>query len=712
MLNLIKAALVFLGILSLSTSNSLALAPEWKVYRDVFEKGDCARIIRELGAIQQAVPEPHGDFWSKSMMFLGKCLLKENQPEKAKKFILLAAKGVHSDVALFHLIQANIKSGEKSEALENISQLLQQPKHVFYLARIRTLLRENFNSEDERKMLFHFLSQHREHPEFFLHDAKLHQLFITQSDLFKQPVNKKLRLLGWLYPEDETTAKQSHKSIWPTDFKDLTPEQIKLRVQNLKKLNLHPYLISHLPRLVEDQDAGLSQWLGNSWIDAHFRTKQYRSIYTKIKEGELEKDWGMSSKNLLYWNALLKIKRRKLDEAVRYVENLKKIDPKNSRLPFLYRSLAKNYKSRRKPEPTHEWWTRLIKEYPKHRYTITAHWEEAWKYYSRNQFYSSLKHLDAGFAIIPKYSKKRPQFIYWRAKTHGFLKHQQESDQLYGELFTKYANTYYGLRGMLEQGKLEADSDSMKNLIKKTEHRSGQNLTDSEKILLKRWEFLFDILDNQQAEEEMLNALKKDHSKSFSWKICELLNRFEVFHTLQKVIANHYIYELYDQEIGEDPLWEFAFPRPYWDHVREVSSKAGIDPYFALAIMREESHFNPNAISRSEAMGLMQLMPATAKEQAGRHKIKVNDLKQFFEPRLNTLLGTHYLGRIASRFNDELVYTAGGYNAGPTNMKRWLKTYNSASPEEFVEHIPFQETKDYVKRVYRSYQIYLQIYSS
>ena len=57
MLNLIKTALVFLGILSLSTSNLLALAPEWKVYRDVFEKGDCARIIRELGAIQQAVPE-------------------------------------------------------------------------------------------------------------------------------------------------------------------------------------------------------------------------------------------------------------------------------------------------------------------------------------------------------------------------------------------------------------------------------------------------------------------------------------------------------------------------------------------------------------------------------------------------------------------------------------------------------------------------------
>ena len=121
-------------------------------------------------------------------MFLGKCLLKENQPEKAKKFILLAAKGAHSDVALFHLIQANIKSGEKSEALENISQLLQQPKHVFYLARIRNLLRENFNSKDERKILFHFLSS----APLTLSGAKY-----TILALFAMPVHfDVLKLLG------------------------------------------------------------------------------------------------------------------------------------------------------------------------------------------------------------------------------------------------------------------------------------------------------------------------------------------------------------------------------------------------------------------------------------------------------------------------------------------------------------------------------------
>ena len=97
-------------------------------------------------------PNPHGDFWSKSMLLVGKCLLKEQQPVKAKKFFLLSSKGAYPDAALYHLTQANLEAGEKSKALENIAQLLKEPKHEFYLARVHTLLRENFNSEHSTKM--------------------------------------------------------------------------------------------------------------------------------------------------------------------------------------------------------------------------------------------------------------------------------------------------------------------------------------------------------------------------------------------------------------------------------------------------------------------------------------------------------------------------------------------------------------------------------
>ena len=108
----------------------------------------------------------------------------------------------------------------------------------------------------------------------------------------------------------------------------------------------------------------------------------------------------------------------------------------------------------------------------------------------------------------------------------------------------------------------------------------------------------------------------------------------------------------------------------------------------------------------------MQLMPATAKDVAKRKKIKLNEKEEIFNPELNTQLGTLYLGRLSNQFKSELIYTAGGYNAGPHNMIKWINRWRGKSLDVFVEQIPFKETRNYVKRVYRTYKLYKQIYSS
>ncbi|HBJ47893.1 MAG TPA: transglycosylase, partial [Deltaproteobacteria bacterium] len=152
--------------------------------------------------------------------------------------------------------------------------------------------------------------------------------------------------------------------------------------------------------------------------------------------------------------------------------------------------------------------------------------------------------------------------------------------------------------------------------------------------------------------------------------------------------------------------------RPYWSQLKNFANQAGIDPYFALAIMREESHFDPQALSSSKAIGLMQLMPATAKAVAKRKKIKLTGKAEIFDPELNTQLGTLYLGRLSNQFKSELIYTAGSYNAGPQNMSKWINRWNGKSLDAFVEQIPFKEPRNYVKRDSRSYKLYKQIYSS
>ena len=128
--------------------------------------------------------------------------------------------------------------------------------------------------------------------------------------------------------------------------------------------------------------------------------------------------------------------------------------------------------------------------------------------------------------------------------------------------------------------------------------------------------------------------------------------------------------------------------------------------------MREESHFNPKALSSSKAMGLMQLMPATARHVAKKKKIELKKKEDIYDPKLNKLLGTLYLGGLSDRFKSELIYTAGSYNAGPHNMLKWIKRWKGKPIDVFVEQIPFNETKNYVKRVYRSYKLYKKIYSS
>jgi hypothetical protein len=239
-----------------------------------------------------------------------------------------------------------------------------------------------------------------------------------------------------------------------------------------------------------------------------------------------------------------------------------------------------------------------------------------------------------------------------------------------------------------------------------------EKLSPKTKELLKRTEFLFDIAEPEQALKELFAGLGRYKDSTRNWHVSHLLHRRGEYHSVLRVIANYYLPHLVTLEVGEHPLWELAYPRPYWSQLKSFANQAGIDPYFALAIMREESHFDPQALSSSKAMGLMQLMPATAKFVARKKKIKLKEKSEIFNPELNTRLGTLYLGSLADRFKSELIYTAGSYNAGPHNMQKWIKRWPGKSIDAFVEQIPFSETRKYVKRVYRSYRLYKQIYSS
>lgn len=147
-------------------------------------------------------------------------------------------------------------------------------------------------------------------------------------------------------------------------------------------------------------------------------------------------------------------------------------------------------------------------------------------------------------------------------------------------------------------------------------------------------------------------------------------------------------------------VFDAAYPRPHQSIVeRELRRSNGVPMEWIYATMRQESGYDARAVSRAGARGLLQLMPATAAELAKERGMKNYDRSKLFDAETNLTLGIMMMTRLASRYGGNLVLMAAGYNAGPGRVRRWLESFGGADLDLFVEKIPFEETRRYVKRV-------------
>jgi soluble lytic murein transglycosylase len=151
--------------------------------------------------------------------------------------------------------------------------------------------------------------------------------------------------------------------------------------------------------------------------------------------------------------------------------------------------------------------------------------------------------------------------------------------------------------------------------------------------------------------------------------------------------------------------WTLLYPTPYRDLVEEHAGESGVPPLLAMAVIRQESMFDPDATSVVRASGLMQLMPATARQVAGELDVSYDE-DLLFDPETNITFGTHYLGGLIDRFPGNLPAAVAAYNGGPHNVSRWLASHAPVAGDVFVELVPFSQTRNYVRRVLTSYARY------
>jgi soluble lytic murein transglycosylase len=180
--------------------------------------------------------------------------------------------------------------------------------------------------------------------------------------------------------------------------------------------------------------------------------------------------------------------------------------------------------------------------------------------------------------------------------------------------------------------------------------------------------------------------------------------------------AKKYVPSYFAQDTDALPrdTWELLFPKPYWEEIRKRAQAAHLDPYLVAGLIRQESEFDPQARSRSNARGLMQLMPSTARIMARsvpEPKARRYRLAALFQPDINIVYGTFYLRKVLEQFNGVVEYALAGYNAGENRVVEWLQEGPFDDPAEFVESIPFTETREYVQAVLRNAALYRTLYA-
>jgi len=160
------------------------------------------------------------------------------------------------------------------------------------------------------------------------------------------------------------------------------------------------------------------------------------------------------------------------------------------------------------------------------------------------------------------------------------------------------------------------------------------------------------------------------------------------------------------------PYWRILFPEPYWSIIKSESAKNNVDPYLVASLIRQESEFNPSVISYANAWGLMQLLPSVGRSLAKQEGMKNFQTFQLLDPETNIRLGTRYLKQTLDKFNGVAEYALAAYNAGDSRVQDWQAAGPYSGMDEFVESIPFTQTRDYVQAILRNIEIYREIDAS
>ncbi len=355
----------------------------------------------------------------------------------------------------------------------------------------------------------------------------------------------------------------------------------------------------------------------------------------------------------------------------------------------------------------------LAEHFPTHKYAAAAHWRAGWLSYREGQYAAAAKLFDAQIERYPS-ANETVSAIYWRGRLYETLDHYPSlAAANYRTIIRAYPHYFYADMArtrLTALGKVQPAPETIPDLDHFQPMPEPKLVdtcpADSPHLAKAR------LLANAGLNEYIAPEIKADPDSS-SWSAlaeAQIYSSYdETFHALRAM--KRALPYASTAPISAIPLvyWRILFPEPWWPTIRAEAAKYNLDPYLVASLIRQESEFNPNAVSNKDAYGLMQLLPSVGRTMAREEGMTHFQTFQLFDPETNIRLGTRYLRQMIDRFGGVPEYALAAYDAGDNRVVDWQAAGPYSGLDEFVESIPFSETRGYVEAILRNEETYRAI---
>jgi soluble lytic murein transglycosylase len=399
------------------------------------------------------------------------------------------------------------------------------------------------------------------------------------------------------------------------------------------------------------------------------------------------------------------------DEQTRIVKRMETDYPQSQWLAEALFSSGNMYLLRRDYPRAVEYYSYLAANFPANKNASAAHWRAGWLFYRQGLYGDASRMFDEQIHAFPT-APETASALYWRGRLYESQDHQPaRAAANYQTVVRVYQHYFYA---QMARQRLSAMGSTEPVSAPELDHMKAPEipvLADSfpeESPHLAKAK----LLANAGLNDYIAREIAADPD-SGSWSALAEAQIYSSYGETYRAMRSlkRALPTASSAPIDSIPLayWRILFPQPYWDIIKAESAKNNLDPYLVASLIRQESEFNPSAISYADAWGLMQLLPYVGKRLAREEGLTHFQTFQLLDPETNIKLGTRYLRETLDRFGGVTEYALASYNAGESRVADWQAAGPYSGMDEFVESIPFTQTREYVQAILRNMEIYKAI---